>query len=475
MGITKLMHIKERKSGKMSNGLKNCIEYIMNPEKTDSGDLVFSNAGENSTEIYNNFIDTKQRYDKLDGRQGYHFVISFSPDEDVSDKQAMNMAKEFVDKYLKDEYDYVCAVHNDTGHKHFHIVFNSVNSKTGLKYRYEKGDWEKYIQPITDDICEENGFERLEFTSFMEDDASDWNKIIMNDIDACISEVSSFEEFLNRMRNEYNYYIREPGVSKKHGKYISLKPHGKKKAVRSYQLPIDYSVDNIIRRIYNKQFDESSPLYSPRINNYKFKKAYRVYSKKNYIKWENMTDFQKERLKKTLEVRKYLGLNKTRPNWETQRLVQQANRNTAATLILIKYSITSLDQARAKLENINITLKNYNFKHNSLKKKYSKYTQGGDNSVFSQYKKYFDLKGKEVLNQEEKVFVSQFEENYNPAYIGEVFKEYQTELNSIKKEKRSLYAQKKQIEDAIKMTYDKKQKEYQNDQERTTKTHTTRK
>lgn len=37
---------------------------------------------------------------------------------------------------------------------HCHIVFNSVGRYDGAKYRYVNGDWEKNIQPVTDEITE---------------------------------------------------------------------------------------------------------------------------------------------------------------------------------------------------------------------------------------------------------------------------------------------------------------------------------
>lgn len=48
-------------------------------------------------------------------------------------------------------------VHDNTAHVHSHIVFNSVSFVDGKKYRYEKGDWAKYIQPITNKLCQEYG------------------------------------------------------------------------------------------------------------------------------------------------------------------------------------------------------------------------------------------------------------------------------------------------------------------------------
>ena len=48
-------------------------------------------------------------------------------------------------------------VRKDFINVHSHIVFNSVSFVDGKKYRYEKGDWAKYIQPITNKLCQEYG------------------------------------------------------------------------------------------------------------------------------------------------------------------------------------------------------------------------------------------------------------------------------------------------------------------------------
>ena len=37
MAITKLMHIKERKGNDPAAGLRNCINYVLNDEKTENG------------------------------------------------------------------------------------------------------------------------------------------------------------------------------------------------------------------------------------------------------------------------------------------------------------------------------------------------------------------------------------------------------------------------------------------------------
>ena len=138
MGITKLMHIKERSKGRMNQGMINAIYYITNPEKTDNKTLIGGNCGVNEEKIIKQFMDTKAAFDKFDGRQAYHYVISFNPEENVSAQLCYDIISDFVEEYLNNEHDVVFAVHTDKEHMHGHIIFNSVNAVTGKKYRYEE-------------------------------------------------------------------------------------------------------------------------------------------------------------------------------------------------------------------------------------------------------------------------------------------------------------------------------------------------
>ena len=244
MAITKLMNIKQGKMGRGKH-LSNSIRYIMNPKKTEDGKWIGGNAGVTSDEVYQMMMDTKMDWDKLEGRQGYHFVISFKPGE-ATEEIAYQVLKEFCEEYLGDNYDYVFSIHNDHDHMHGHIVFNSVNRISGYKYRYENGDWEKKIQPITDKICERHGLPPLEFDpenrngkSYAQWEAEkngkpNWKKIIRADIDYIISISSNETEFLRNME-KIGYHVRK-GNSEKHGIYYAFRASEQKRAWRSYKL-----------------------------------------------------------------------------------------------------------------------------------------------------------------------------------------------------------------------------------------------
>ena len=145
-------------------------------------------------------METKKIYEKLTGRQGYHFVLAFEKGEGT-EEQVYRVAKEFCELYLGDAYDYAFAIHNDKEHLHAHICFNSVSRTSGYKYRYLKGDWENSIQPVTDRVCEKYGLNRLHFSEERvgrhygeylaeKEGRMTWKKIIQLDIDYAISRSS---------------------------------------------------------------------------------------------------------------------------------------------------------------------------------------------------------------------------------------------------------------------------------------------
>ena len=259
MAVTVLKNLKESHKGNPAAHLKNAIKYILNPEKTENGFLTGSNCGANASEIYEAMIGTKKDLEKTWGRQGYHFVISFKPG-DCDDMTAMDVGREFCRTYLGDDYQYVFSVHNDHHHKHIHIVFNSVSQVSGLKYRYVKGDWEKYIQPVTDQICQAHGLPKLTFDrerrigkSYAEHSADregkwTWKKVIRADMDYAIARSGSMAEFYACME-KMGYSFRF-GYSDKLGKnYFAVKAPGADRARRDYKLGYGYSLEDIAKRI----------------------------------------------------------------------------------------------------------------------------------------------------------------------------------------------------------------------------------
>ena len=155
MAISKILHMKDSGNSFHARHLKRALDYVMNPEKTQGGRLVGA-INCQADMAFEQMMDTKKQFGKTDKRQGYHIILSFKEDE-VEPDRAFEITQKFVAEYLGDAYEAVFVVHDNTDHVHSHIIFNSVSFVDGKKYRYEKGDWAKYIQPITNKLCQEYG------------------------------------------------------------------------------------------------------------------------------------------------------------------------------------------------------------------------------------------------------------------------------------------------------------------------------
>lgn len=253
MAISKILHMKEGGGGFQARHLKRSLEYVMNPEKTQNGRLVGA-VNCQADAAFRQMMDTKQKFGKTDKRQGYHIILSFKEGETEPDK-AFEITQRFVSEYLGSEYEAVFVVHDNTAHVHSHIVFNSVSFTDGKKYRYEKGDWAKYIQPITNRLCEEYGLsiidvedgrKEAEYENHRRTDhrhSADfiWSDMIRRDLDACILQTDDFDGFLEM--------LREKGYEIKQGKYLAIKPPGMSRFRRCKTLGDEYEEERIKERI----------------------------------------------------------------------------------------------------------------------------------------------------------------------------------------------------------------------------------
>ena len=144
-----------------------------------------------------------------DNRQGYHVLISFSPEEKVTAEQAMYVLEHFAKDVLGDDYEAVYAVHTDREHMHGHLIWNSVSMTTGKKYNSPKGNWKNHLQPITNKYCDELGLSIMpaEYSRNPKNISMDkWEKemsmkeIILRDAKMCAYAAGNVEHFKYLMK-----------------------------------------------------------------------------------------------------------------------------------------------------------------------------------------------------------------------------------------------------------------------------------
>ena len=208
MAITKILNIKESEGRNPASHLKNALEYILNPDKTEECVLV---GGINCLPdtAFEQMEETKNIFHKTGKRQGYHVIISFSPEEKVTAEQAMYVLEHFAKDVLGDDYEVVYAVHTDREHMHGHLIWNSVSMTTGKKYNSPKSNWKNHLQPITNKYCDELGLSIMpaEYSKNPKNISRDkWEKemsmkeIILRDAKMCAYAAGNVEHFKYLMK-----------------------------------------------------------------------------------------------------------------------------------------------------------------------------------------------------------------------------------------------------------------------------------
>ena len=144
-----------------ASSMRGVIDYVEQEKKTCWGDALLvtgSNCVPQSA-----FIEmqmTKERFRKTGGTQFYHFVQSFSAEDNVTPQEVNAIGLEFARKQFPD-FEVVVATHVDTGHLHNHMVVNSVSHKDGHKLHQSYSDLLTH-RKVNDEICLAHGLQVLD-------------------------------------------------------------------------------------------------------------------------------------------------------------------------------------------------------------------------------------------------------------------------------------------------------------------------
>lgn len=348
MAISKILHMKDSGNSFHARHLKRALDYVMNPEKTQRGRLVGA-VNCQADMAFEQMMDTKKQFGKTDKRQGYHIILSFKEDE-VEPDRAFKITQKFVAEYLGDAYEAVFVVHDNTDHVHSHIVFNSVSFVDGKKYRYEKGDWAKYIQPITNKLCQEYGLSIIDVEDGSKEkqheNYKDWSEyregsfvwadMIKRDLDACILQANDFSGFLE--------LLSEKGYEVKQGKYLAVRPQGMTRFRRCKTLGENYSQEAIVERIAK----EDLSFYQSQ-NEEKQAAIVKCYVKR--YRRAKMSGLQKRYYAKLYRI----GKLKKKPYsqvWKYKDDIRKMHKLQEQYLFLVRHKIESAEELVSVLDNL---------------------------------------------------------------------------------------------------------------------------
>ena len=241
MAITKILA--------RNSGLKAAIDYVLNGEKTKEKILI-AHLNCDPGHAYQQMMDTKRELGKTDGRQCYHIIQSFAPDE-ITPELALEIATEFAKEHLAG-YQVVIGTHTDRHHIHSHILFNSVNDETGEKYHCSTQDYYKQIRTTSDRLCREHGLsvimqgESGKSMSYIEwlrqsKDQPTYRSMLEADLKIAVEDANDLGHFFVLME--------DMGYEIKHGNRLGFKLYGQEHFMYPERRNPQYSEDGICAAI----------------------------------------------------------------------------------------------------------------------------------------------------------------------------------------------------------------------------------
>lgn len=252
----------------MAVSLQDALDYAANRDKTEQSCFESSYACTLET-AFADMRQTKERWHKLGGVQGYHLVQSFAAGE-VTPELAHQIAKELADRVLGGRYEYVIGTHLNTGHIHSHIVWNSVSRVDGKKYRSNYKSYVTEIRAVSDELCRKYKLSVIDtenshhvakpYAEWLAEKNGQptWRTAIRQDVDDAIQQSLTWWQFLSAMERK-GYEVRMGR------KYPVLHPPGKERFVRFKTLGKRYTPEAIQTRILYPQFKRCFVENSPRV------------------------------------------------------------------------------------------------------------------------------------------------------------------------------------------------------------------
>lgn len=246
MATTRIMSMHINKGKTISQCLKERVEYIKNPDKTEGGELISSYACSPETADHE-FLLARNAYLANTGRQIHNEVIayqlrqSFKPGE-VTPEEANQIGYELASELLKGDYAFIVATHTDRKHIHNHIVFCPVSLDCTHKFRdvIRSG---KLIAELSDKICKNH---RLSVIKHPQNKTVSYDKWLGNNakvsgrdrlrmtIDAALRlQPDGFDALMQ--------LLEDAGCCIKRGAQISIKPPDGKRYVRLDTLGTEYA------------------------------------------------------------------------------------------------------------------------------------------------------------------------------------------------------------------------------------------
>ena len=380
----------EKTSKETYSNLHKELNYIVNDEKTEEK-LYVSGINCNPENAKKEFMITKERFQQKEGILAFHAIQSFK-ETNLNPELVHNIGLQLANEMWGDRFQVVVATHLNTNHFHNHFIINSVSCFDGKRYYDTRTSYAR-LRKINDQLCMENNLDYMEekktksglnYKNFQlkNENVNIYDKQIKLDVDMAIGLATSYQEFLNILEN-MNYEVTERSEK------LSIRSLKYNRAVRiERRFGIDYSIDNIVKRILGTYLPEQKVYY------------------RNYFKRDEIIDSLFKLNCKGLAIQyiKYLKLLNKYPtyiknqkiSYSMQRDVMRMDEISKQTIFLAKYDIKSEDEL------INL--------YDNLREKFEESTSNKENikeelKLILEIKKRIESNERESLENEREVLI----------------------------------------------------------------------
>lgn len=183
------------------------MKYVTQESKTSDEQMTGIRCTAEST--YEEMVAVKTAWGKLDGRQHIQFIQSFAPNDPIAPELAHQIGLDLANKVIPSGFQAIVVTHVDRDHIHNHVVINSVNMDTGLKWKQGR-DFLLKVREVSDTLCRANGMNvqppptrhdrmplRGEFEA--ERDGRSWKHELRATAWQCLVHATSRESFIEKM------------------------------------------------------------------------------------------------------------------------------------------------------------------------------------------------------------------------------------------------------------------------------------
>lgn len=349
---------KTKRSQSLSS-MKRRIEYIYNKSTLIDSALVNIDSVE---VIYNEFIQTKKEFNKLDGNNFFHYVISFSDEDKIDEKDVMEIVYKFLEDKKFDGFQIFYGTHQDTDNLHCHILINSVNCINGKKWHMGNNEWipfqlklNKIAKPygckipekiarlmeekeVKNEYARKSKDEKSKYEEKMNMTGKSWKVKVKETIEYIVKNSVDEEDFIKNVKKAgYNIY------KNKDDKYIiNIKNINKKISLDKLDIKNMYERFEFNKRVSSTQDFQAN-----------IEKISKTYSKNDELKEKSKSfDYEKDDNRKVYYKDLTAKLNKLLK--ENKNLKEDFEKEA---LSILKYALNSsktLDEALEMLNSFNL-------------------------------------------------------------------------------------------------------------------------